>query len=402
MTIQLAEPSLAEGSPGHAAVVIGTPDGQTYAGFGPANHDWRSLYGGWSLPRVDLQTAQPGKIPSSFSDPNNYSTVFGHNSFSSFTIPITEDQADKAVTEIARIRSEGANYNIFNANVCTAFVNQIMEAAGLGKGNLPSIFPSENSVYLSNVERALRAASKAGVAFDGAGSANTVPEALRNLQRDYAFVGGGYDTPAERHGSFPTDAQSLPSQRPMFNDRFGNWASRPNEPTSLDQGQPTSTDEVGRKTIRYLSGQIAGPSSESVFDTGASPVPFVPSGSLSPQAPASFDDRFGHWSGPSTGSVPVGPPQTIPLLPSGSVQPTDSQSTRVLSSRTVLPSDANVDKRRFLSSSVPNQALRMTAIAPHQPASNFAFSQIFGLPDPSAPSGDDMSDWFDRWVKPLM
>ena len=27
---------------------------------------------------------------------------------------------------------------------------------------------------------------------------------------------------------------------------------------------------------------------------------------------------------------------------------------------------------------------------------------IFGGNDPSASSGDDMSDWFTRWVKPLM
>jgi len=27
---------------------------------------------------------------------------------------------------------------------------------------------------------------------------------------------------------------------------------------------------------------------------------------------------------------------------------------------------------------------------------------VYGLPDPSAASGNNMDDWFDRWIKPLM
>jgi hypothetical protein len=27
---------------------------------------------------------------------------------------------------------------------------------------------------------------------------------------------------------------------------------------------------------------------------------------------------------------------------------------------------------------------------------------VFGLPDRSATSGDDMGDWFSRWIKPAM
>lgn len=56
LTIQLADPSLSEQSPGHAAVVVNTPNEQTYAGFGPASHDWRSLKGMWSSPSFRPQT----------------------------------------------------------------------------------------------------------------------------------------------------------------------------------------------------------------------------------------------------------------------------------------------------------------------------------------------------------
>jgi hypothetical protein len=27
---------------------------------------------------------------------------------------------------------------------------------------------------------------------------------------------------------------------------------------------------------------------------------------------------------------------------------------------------------------------------------------VYGLQDPSSAAGDNMDDWFDRWIKPLM
>ena len=35
LTIQVANPSISPGSPGHVAVVLNEPSSQTYAGFGP-------------------------------------------------------------------------------------------------------------------------------------------------------------------------------------------------------------------------------------------------------------------------------------------------------------------------------------------------------------------------------
>jgi hypothetical protein len=73
MTIQLADPSVSDRSVGgHAAVIINTPDGQTYAGFGPGSYDWKSLFGAWSSPRFTPQTASPGKLPADFYSHDNF------------------------------------------------------------------------------------------------------------------------------------------------------------------------------------------------------------------------------------------------------------------------------------------------------------------------------------------
>jgi hypothetical protein len=380
MTVQFAEPSAADRSPGHAAVVVNTPDGQTYAGLGPANHDWRSLGGMWSLPRFEPQTVSPGKMPPGFSDPQNFNTVFGHKSYATHTIPISEEQAKKALAEIERIRSSNQNYNVFDANVCTTIVNQILEASGLGRDILPRILPSQNNDYLSNVESTLTANPKARVAFDGAGLAHAIAEPLRFMQKDYAFVGGGYDTPSERHGLLPSGPLLPQEPAPSFSDRFGNWPASPNGDFPVNRGQTPPTDGPSASPERYLGRRLVDGSGSSVFDTGAPAVPFVPNGPLVPQPPASFDDRYGGRGASPAAPGPVSSYPTGPARPPGPASETDPRNVRVLRSRMVQ-----------LGSASSGQSTVAYPAAP-----------IFGLPDQSAASGDDMSDWFARWVKPLI
>ena len=395
MTIQI-DPSL----PGHAAVVVNEPSRQTYAGFGPEHQHHVSDKG-----QFDVHTVQAGGAP-----PPDHSSILSDDQQATFTIPISQAQAQAAQREIVKIQSEPLWYNGWDLawfsshpRICTTIVNRIMEAAGLGKPLYP--VPQANFEFLSDIANTLVDDPSAKVAKR---SGLPIPDELRGLQRDYAFVGGGYDTPSERHGPLPSSIpQDLPSQGPTstFNDRFGNWASSPNELTSSDQSQPTPTDEVDRKTTRYLRGQIAGPSKASVFDTGASPVPYVRSGSLSPQSPALFDDRFRNWGG-SPSYAPAGRSQATTLLPPGNAPQVDPQSVRILS-RVAPPNDAYSDKRSSSPSSVLDQAQNATmgrpnTIAPGQQALDFPFPPIFGLTNPSTASGVDMSDWFDRWVKPLI
>lgn len=322
LTIQLADRSVSDKSPGHAAVVVNTPEGQTYAGLGPASHDWKSLYGAWSSPGFDPQTVSHGSTPPRASDPLNYSTVSGHKTYSTFTIPVTEAQAEKALAEIRQIKEAGENYNIFDRRYCTSIVNRIMKAAGLG-AELPFAFPESNHEYLSNVEKALRANPNAKYLVDGAARPALIPEAFRGIQRDYAFAGSGYDTPSERvgrvspggeeaglparhrrrvsqfgapidsstSGPFGTGGQlvsdSSPSPRPLYETRS----------FVAPSGGPTASDYP--QNLRYLSRRVAGKSDSSAFDTGAPAIPFVPTDD-DPLVgrPVAFDSRFGAPRGP--------------------------------------------------------------------------------------------------------
>jgi len=358
LTIQIS-PSL----PGHAAVVVNEPSKQTYAGFGPQRH-----HSPWSNGKFDVHSVQSGDTP-----PSDFSSVIGDGQYKTFTIPVTAEQAARALAEIERIRNSNQSYNVFNSNVCTTIVNQILEASGLGRDVLPRILPSQNSDYLSNVESALTAKPKAQVAFDGAGLANAIPQSLRSMQSDYAFVGGGYDTPSERYGHLPSGPLSPQEPAPSLSDRFGSW------PTSINRGQTTPADGSRAKPERYLGSRLVDGSGRSVFDTGAPAVPFVPSGPLVPQPPASFDDRYGKWDASPTVSAPLGSYPAGPSRPRGPALEADPRNVRVLRSRVDQPGD----------------------VGSGQPAAAYPAPPIFGLPDPSAASGD-MSDWFARWVKPLI
>ena len=262
LTIQLAEPSMADGSPGHAAAIVNTPSGQTYAGLGPANHGWSSLKGAWSPPRFAPQTVPPGEVPHGYTDPNNFNTVFGHSAYATHTIPLSEQQASAALAEIERIRSEGNNYNVFNKNVCTAIVNRILEAAHVGSDVLYTV-PARSEQYLSEIEKSV---PRPKFLLDGAGRPIRVPKSLRDLQSDYAFVGGGYDTPSEHLGRFPAEAQ----------------AATDGDATPRADGEVRTDRAPGR----YLRSRPADSAAPTVFDSGMSAVPYIPQVSLAPQAPS--------------------------------------------------------------------------------------------------------------------
>jgi hypothetical protein len=123
--------------PGHAAVVVNQPDKQTYAGFGPQHHRSSKDQG-----QFDVHTLQTGRMP-----PPDYSSVVGDGQYKSYTIPITEEQSRKALSEIQRLRTSNEVYNgriLLDPNVCTTIVNRIAEAAGLD-GNLLYLLPSRSN-----------------------------------------------------------------------------------------------------------------------------------------------------------------------------------------------------------------------------------------------------------------
>ena len=332
ITVQI-EPGLI----GHAAVVVNESGRQTYAGFGPQTRN-----APWSYGKFDVHSVERGKAP-----PNDFSSAAGVGQYQTYTIPITEAQAQQALREIQRLRSSAGNYNAFDENVCTTIVNRIMDAAGLGRDSLPRVRPSDNGDYLSNIENTLAANPKAKVAFDGAGMAHRIPDALRDVQQDYSVVGGGYDTAAERLGRISSAQGEAPALLPQTPD--GPHAGI--EPNASSDGNQLDVDAGGRQ--RYLRGRLVDRSGRTVFETGAPPVPFVRSGPLAPQVPGSNPPLRPSSAGPA----PAGAQYNAPL-PGGNGS---------------------------------GQALPVYPVPP-----------LLGGADASAPSGADMSDWFTRWVKPLM
>ena len=167
-------------------------------------------------------------------------------------------------------------------------------------------------------------------------------------QQDYAYPGGGYDTPSERLGHVPTDAKPAPP--------------------------------LGRQTA-----------DPSVFDTGASAVPFVPA--TDPVAPQAAPQRSLRKSG---SIFPMGSSSRsifpVPSAQSAASTQPGPRSGRSLSDRVFTPS----------SNGAGNEDAFAPGIAAGQPGPDGPFPPIFGLPDPSAASGDDMDDWYSRWVKSLI
>jgi hypothetical protein len=197
LTIQVAP-----GLPGHVAAVLNEPTGQTYAGFGPEHPHWPSDEG-----KFDVHTVRPYGVP-----PPDHSTVVGDGPYKTFTIPISEEQARAAREEISKIQSESPSYDALSPDprVCTTIVNRITKAAGFGD-NLLYTLPSRSMQYVADIESTFATNPNAKFMIDGAGRPVRIPDALHGIQQDYAYVGGGYDTPSERIGHVPGGLANFPS-----------------------------------------------------------------------------------------------------------------------------------------------------------------------------------------------
>jgi hypothetical protein len=138
--------------------------------------------------------------------------VVGDGSYKTFTIPISEEQAGAVREEVGKIKAEPLWYNALRPDprVCTTIVNRIAKAAGLGD-DLLYMLPSRSMQYATDVESTLAANPKAKFMIDGAARPVRIPDALHDVQQDYASVGGGYDTPSERLGHGPDGPANFPS-----------------------------------------------------------------------------------------------------------------------------------------------------------------------------------------------
>lgn len=333
LTIQLADPSLSPFSPGHTALLINTPAGQTYAGFGSSNR-WL-----WSFPgKFDSYTVQPGETPA-----RDFSNVFGHNSYATFTIPVSPAQAEAANAQVNRLKKSPGNYNLLYSEYCTTIVNQIMEAAGLGSNLLYSV-PSRNIQYLSDIEKALALDRKAKFTTDGAGNRIPIPEAFRGLQRDYAYSGGGYDTSSERVRRVVSSGENngspdraiwrngagaidLPpsASAGALGTGFGNWSPSPaggsgnTLPPSMLKPQQSREPAFSymKGFLQYLD-QLDGKSPAAGSDM---PAPAPPLVSASPDRQNPLGARTGASFAADGSGAPLAPPMFEPQSSQGSTLP---------------------------------------------------------------------------------
>jgi hypothetical protein len=177
--------------------------------------------------------------------------------------------------------------------------------------------------------------------------------------------------------SVPGFDQSLKNPINEFKNRFGDWNISRSGSSPRDPGRP------------------------SVFDISAPAVPFVPSSRspLAPASPASFDDRFGSWTPSQTGAQ-GGPDQPAPSPKSVGSTQVDPQKIRYL--RRVDPDDIDSVSQPPVPSALP-QPNRPLGLVSGKPMPNYPVPpMLFGFSDRSATSGDNMDDWFNRWIKPLM
>jgi hypothetical protein len=89
--------------------------------------------------------------------------------------------------------------------------------------------------------------------------------------------------------------------------------------------------------------------------------PLAPFNEIPPDRPASFDDRFGDWVSSPQVSAPRGPYQPRP----------------------------------------PQQGSRPLGISSGKPMPDYPFPPpIWGPPSNSGSQGDDIEDWYTRWLGP--
>jgi hypothetical protein len=209
-------------SVGHVTIAIGTSRGTTYVGFGPNEARLSKLGKFYARGQFDVEFVPAGASPTI--DENNYANPYDHQSHASFSVRVSDARANAALDRINELAGSAGNYNIPNWNVCVSIAQDIAAAAGIE-------FPGGMSTA---VDRDLRSISDTlgrnpkATSYPGGFGLIPIPEGLRSLQEDYAFLGRGFDTPREMLGTRPQMRESSPDDfsryftPPTFDNRWDN------------------------------------------------------------------------------------------------------------------------------------------------------------------------------------
>jgi hypothetical protein len=185
---------------------------------------------------------------------------------------------------------------------------------------------------------------------------------------------------------------------------------------TLDKGAFGASPNAPPPDARYL---VRVPSPANSAAGGSARV--LSSNAAPSIAPTPSDDRFGNWPSSSQASAPARPTTTAPDAQRSSdggktgfgiyKYPTEDQlgfdpSALSVSPRAAAPPDA----RYLVRVPSPQTSEPAQPVPPQQPGRRPEEGRplpfpvppmVYGLPDPSTAAGDNMDDWFDRWIKPL-
>ena len=217
---------------------------------------WSAAASGAYIPgKFDTHTIKPGEAL-----PSDYSNT-GLGPYGTFTIPVSEAQANRTCGNRA---DQPIWYGIQRPRFEVLLDGCQSDHAGCRTGQ-PALCGSASELRIS-IRRCGHAcpdpraqiARRTGV---------PIPASLRRIQQDYAYVGGGYDTPPERLRFGPAS-------------REGSRTQQPDQPANVSAPRP----------IRYLSGRHT-----TFEDSAQSPNP-VPFGELRRSNDGADFDEAVRWS----------------------------------------------------------------------------------------------------------
>jgi hypothetical protein len=112
---------------GHAAIQISTPTGTMFAGLGPGVGFGRGTGAIYSTGQLDAQYVPlGGNIAVGTAANPNYSNVYGHRRWNSYTIEVSEAEAVAAIARVQELQASPPRYSLPIYNVCSSFVEDIV------------------------------------------------------------------------------------------------------------------------------------------------------------------------------------------------------------------------------------------------------------------------------------
>ncbi|MDB5600890.1 MAG: hypothetical protein JWN71_2934 [Xanthobacteraceae bacterium] len=137
------------GFPGHTTIQINRGEKATYLGLGPKTAGEPKDVASYDVVTLDKDVSPVAALRKEAINPGEYHYVDAtHNDVKSFTLPISDEQADKAMAAALKYQVKNPNYNGYPVLVGTDYALNVLEAAIPGSdmsalSRIPSILQKE-------------------------------------------------------------------------------------------------------------------------------------------------------------------------------------------------------------------------------------------------------------------